>query len=72
MARSSNSAVFAGVVVALVIAALIGIQRAGFGRVNTTANPTAGELQELAGTVTELLPLLVLVAAAVFLLRTVQ
>jgi len=72
MARSSNSAVFAGVVVSIVVAALIGIQRAGFDRVNTTANPTAGELQELAGTVTELLPLLVLVAAAVFLVRTVQ
>lgn len=78
MARDSPFVSLAAV--AVVIVALIGITREGFGRaqnasgLNETefANTTAGQLEAFSGTLTELLPLLVLGLAAVVLLRTVQ
>jgi len=76
--RASPFVAFA--TVAVVLVAVVGIVREGFGRaqnasgLNDTqfANTTAGQLEAFSGTLTELLPLLALGLAAVVLLRTIQ
>jgi len=76
--RTSPFVAFA--TVAVVIVALIGIVREGFGTAQNASglndsqftNTTAGQLEAISGTLTELLPLLLLGLAAVVLPRSVQ
>jgi hypothetical protein len=76
--RNSPFVTFAAL--AVVVVTLIGIVREGFGKAQSAsglndtqfANTTAGSLEQTAGSITELLPLLVLGLAAVLLLRTIQ
>jgi hypothetical protein len=67
MTRNSGFATLA--VLSVLVAVAIGVQRFGFQAANKTANlsnnSTPAQLQQVTGTIVELLPLLVLVAGAV-------
>lgn len=75
MARDSGFTTLA--VLAVLAAVAIGVQRFGFQAAAQTSNlsnnsTTPAQLQQFTGTVVELLPLLVLVAAAAVLLSAVD
>lgn len=78
MARSTNSPFVLLATLAVLTAVMTGVSRTGFNRAeNATnssdfANTTAGQLEVLSSSITELLPLLVLVVGAIAVIRTIQ